>query len=329
MRCIFCLHERPGSKEHVFPLAIGGHLTTDRVCSQCNSTLGSRVDAALSNSYLVRMRRAELGLAGNSRTPPALHELLLGTSALADHPGQRVQTTFNAKTGKLDSRLLPYVADVVTTDGSKARQIVVDERDVDQLPKIIQRERKRHGVPPLPPEQLAAEVKRFSENVMVINNPRILMERSYSFAYVRHAILKIAYELAFLWLGEAYLDDPAAAELRAAICDPDPASTDRLAAWAGEADNCEVFRYWSVETNNHLALAFAGDDGIAIAVRVFDIHAAVVWVATDAARYLSGPDTGSKLRFLASDPVSGAMRDTSMMDEWWRVAAAMVASRET
>ena len=244
MRCIFCLHERLGSKEHVFPLAIGGHLTTDRVCSECNSMLGSRVDAALSDSYLVRMRRAELGLAGNSRRPPALHELLLGTSTLADYPGQRVQTTFNAKTGKLDIRLLPYAVDVVTTDSSKARRVIVDKRDVDQLPKIIQRERKRHGVPPLSPEQVAAEIEKFSENATVINNPRVLMERSYSFAYVRHAVLKIAYELAFLWLGETYLDDPAAVELRTAVCEPDPASTDRLAAWVGDADSCEVFRYW-------------------------------------------------------------------------------------
>ena len=39
MRCIFCSNERPSSLEHVFPLAIGGHITTDRVCKECNSTL--------------------------------------------------------------------------------------------------------------------------------------------------------------------------------------------------------------------------------------------------------------------------------------------------
>jgi hypothetical protein len=66
MRCIFCLLERPRSVEHVFPLAIGGKLTTDRVCQQCNSTLGSRVDSALSDFPPVRQRRAELALAGNA-----------------------------------------------------------------------------------------------------------------------------------------------------------------------------------------------------------------------------------------------------------------------
>ena len=37
MRCIFCDQERPGSEEHVFPLAISGRLITDRVCKPCNS----------------------------------------------------------------------------------------------------------------------------------------------------------------------------------------------------------------------------------------------------------------------------------------------------
>src|SRR5260221_9747795 len=100
-RCIFCLEERPGSEEHVFPSAIGGRLTTDRVCRPCNSTLGSRVDAALSDSFIIRSRRARLGLAGNSGTPPAIHEMLLGVAKLAKHPERRVKITFNNATGKL------------------------------------------------------------------------------------------------------------------------------------------------------------------------------------------------------------------------------------
>ena len=63
MLCIFCSQERPPSLEHVFPLAIGGTVTTDRVCAVCNSTLGTRVDAALSDFLPIRTRRAQLGLA--------------------------------------------------------------------------------------------------------------------------------------------------------------------------------------------------------------------------------------------------------------------------
>lgn len=65
MRGIFCLEERPRSVEHVFPLAIGDPLTTDRICERCNSEPGSRVDAALTDWFPIRTRRAELHLAGH------------------------------------------------------------------------------------------------------------------------------------------------------------------------------------------------------------------------------------------------------------------------
>ena len=326
MRCIFCLQERPGSEEHVFPRAIGGSLTIDRLCKRCNSALGSRVDAALSDSFVVRMHRAQLGLAGNSGMIPALHEILLGVHKLAEDPERRIQTRFNKDTGRLDIRHLHHASDVTMPDGTTARQIIVDERDIDQLPKIIQRERKRHGVPPLSEEQLADEVRRAAKNISVINNPNLLIEQSYSFAYLRHALAKIAYELAFLWLGESYLDDPSAAELRAAVCNVDPASTDQLPMWAGDSESCEAFRFWSSNQNHHIAYAFAAADGIAVAVRVFNIHAAIVWVTKDSARYLSDSDATTRLRFLSIEPITRKMRNTSVMDEFLRVAQAITES---
>ena len=327
MRCIFCLQERPGSEEHVFPVAIGGRLTTDRVCERCNSILGSRVDRALCDNFLIRSRRAQLGLAGNSGTVPAVHEWLLGKATLAQHPERRVQITLDNATGRLAIRALHHASDVIISDGSRARLVIVDEKDGHQIPRIIQRERKRHGVPPLSEEELAVETRRWTQSVTTIENPQLVCERSYSFAYLRHAMLKIAYELAFLWMGEAYLDDPLAADLRAAIFEPDPASTDRLLCARCDAEGCEAFKFWSLDKARHLAFALVGNDGITIAVRVFDIHVAIVLVTTDAARYLTGDDPGAKLRFLSIEPVSGRMHDTTIYDESVRIALAMTAAR--
>ena len=324
MQCIFCLNERPGSKEHVFPLAIGGCLTTDRVCEPCNSLLGSRVDAALTDNFLVRSRRALIGLAGNQGTAPPIYEELLGVGELAGHPGSRVHVTYNKATKKMDVRALPYVSVSEAQEGAMSCQIILDERDLDKLPKIIQRERKKHGFPPLSGDDLAREIKRFASSRMLINNPQVLLEKRYNFHYVQHAMVKIAYELAFLWLGETYLDDPSAVELRAAICTPDPNSTDTLPAAVIDAAECKVFWLWQPDKKHHIAYAFANDDGIAIAVRVFDIHAAIVWVTKRAALYLSGNDANARLRFLAIDPERRKMRDVPMMTEMHRIAAAMV-----
>jgi hypothetical protein len=324
--CIFCRNERPPSLEHVFPLAIGGTVTTDRVCQECNSTLGSRVDAALSDFFPIRMRRAELGLAGNKRAPPAWYEMFLGEAKLIGPAADRVRITFNEATGKLDTRQHYHAANVVTPDGKKLRQITLDARDKDEIPKIIQRERKRGGLPPLSAEELTVAAATYTTNV--VENPLVQISVNVSFAFLRHAMIKIAYELAFLWLGESYLSDPLTAGLRDAVCSADVASTDHIAGYIGEAAPCDVFnKRWLPHKGHHMA--FATDlpsKEVVVGVRIFDIYAAAVVVSREASRYLrTGPDR-QRLRFLAIDTVSGKTIDTAFDEESRRLAEIMRVS---
>ncbi len=323
MRCIFCSLDRPPSEEHVFPLAIGGKLTTDRVCEPCNSTLGSRLDAVLSDFFPIRIRRAMLNLAGNSGTAPAWHEMFLGKVKLVGQAADQAHVTFNKETGQLDTRQLKHVVETVTPDGQKMIQITLDERDKGQLPKIISRERKRRGLPPLSDEQLAIEAKNFT--MTTVNNPLIQINPRISFAFLRHAMMKIAYELAFLWLGEPYLDDPLAVELRVAICSPDLASTDKIAGYVGTAEDCDAFKVWTPHEGRHLAYANVVAGNVMISVRIFDIYAASIVVSREASRYFQSPADAEELRFLAMDAVSGEKVETSFGQELRRIAAAMTA----
>jgi hypothetical protein len=319
--CIFCSKERPPSLEHVFPLAIGGTLTTNRVCGRCNSILGTRVDAALNNFLPIRLRRAKLGLAGHGGEPPSQFEILVGEQKLIGRAANRVRTTLNRITGKLDIRQLYHATDVVLPNGRLARQITLDERDKGQIPKIIQRVRKRHGLPPLSKEALSVEAERFT--VTAVENPLMQVTINVSFAYLRHAMMKIAYELAFLWLGESYLDDPLAMELRQAICKEDLASTDGLAGYVGEVEPCSAFNFWTPHEAHHLAFASVAGNTIVIAVRVFDVYAAVIVVSREASRYVCSHADSSNLRFLVIDSVCGSTVNTTFEAEVFRVARAM------
>ena len=131
---------------------------------------------------------------------------------------------------------------------------------------------------------------------------------------------KIAYELAFLWLGEAYLDDPVADELRTAICKEDVTSMDQGFGWFG--CECAVFNNcWTPHEAHHLAFAniLADTNSILIAVRIFDILAAVVTVSKEVGRYFQKPADNAKLRFLALDSVSGKQISTTFAEEIHRV----------
>ncbi|MPZ36318.1 MAG: HNH endonuclease [Rhodospirillales bacterium] len=324
MLCIFCCQERAPSCEHVLPLAIGGTIMIDRVCEECNSALGSRVDAALSDFFPIRVRRGKLGLAGNKGESPAWYEMFLGQAKLVGETADRVQITFSEATGRLDTRQLYHAEDVVAPDGKKVREITLDARDKNQIPTIIARERKRHGVPPLSEKELAAAAANYTTRA--VNNPVVQRSISVSFAYLRHAMIKVAYELAFLWLGESYLVDPVAVDLRTAICDPDIASTDNIAGYVGDAENCEVFKFWVPDEAHHLAYgSVLPGKGIAVSVRVFDIYAAGIVVSKVPGRYLTNVADQAKLRFLAIDAVSGRTIDTPFAEESRRLAAAMTA----
>jgi len=137
--------------------------------------------------------------------------------------------------------------------------------------------------------------------------------------------MKIAYELAFLWLGEAYLDDPLAVELREAICKDDLASTDGLAGYIGEAQPCTAFNFWTPHEAHHLAFASVVAGDVIISVRIFDLYAAIVVVSREASRYFQGAADSSKLRFLAIDSASGRTVDTTWDDETRRMATLMSA----
>lgn len=326
MRCIFCLKERPPSQEHVFPRAIGGPLTIDRVCDQCNSELGARVDAALCDFLPVRARRAKLGLAGNSGAAPEWYEIFLGDATLVGEAAGRIQTTFDKASGKLSQRQLHHAANIVLPDGQKVRQITMDARDKDQIPKIIRRERQRHKLRPLSDEELKAEANKYTERT--VQTPVIMKSLQVSFAYVQHAVLKIVYELAFLWLGEAYLDDPLAAKLRAAVMSSDLDALDLYAGNIFDAKDCVAFsNYWTPHEGHHIAYSSVLPGKIVVSVRLFDLYASVVVVSEEPSRYFQSQADMGKLKFLAIDSVSKKMIHTEFAEERHRLAMMMTAER--
>jgi hypothetical protein len=183
----------------------------------------------------------------------------------------------------------------------------------------------------IPPDSVRAEYALANEaakfTVGTVQNPLVHVNIEVSFAFVRHAMMKIAYELAFRWLGEPYLDDPLAAVLREAICKDDPASTDGLAGYVGTAEPCTAFNFWTPHKAHHLAFASVVAGSVMVAARIFDIYAVAIPVSGDATRYIRTADDTSKLRFLAIDAVGGETIETSFADEQHRLSAAMTKHR--
>jgi HNH endonuclease len=143
MRCFCWLEEREPTEEHVFPEAIGGTLTIGRVCKPCNDFLGAKVDVLLTNHDLILIKRAEFGMI--DRTGKVVNPLnkFLGVGNLANDSEKRIRLCPDPKTGRLEPRMMYHSTRTKLDDGTEAVQITLDESEIGEVGKILQREGKR------------------------------------------------------------------------------------------------------------------------------------------------------------------------------------------
>jgi hypothetical protein len=317
MRCIFCLEDRPDGWEHVFPEAIGGTLTTTRVCTDCNSTLGSQVDAKLTGFPTVVMRRWELKLPGYSgKVPDPLN--WLGTGILASDPTQKIKASVNPSNGKADIELVTNKK--ILADGTI--QFAIDRRNFTEIPLIIQRTRVRAGLPPLDAADLSQAVRAVEADCQTSENPDVL--HTISSEPCQRPLLKIAYELAFQWLGEDYLHDEMAARLREAIMGRAGLESTRMQQYTGSEH--PPFRFWAEDNNAHIAYTSVQEDDVIVYLRIFDVLSAAVVVSEGRSRYVRGPLDAAHVRFLHLDPMLKTKRESSLIEESGRIAQVILES---
>lgn len=82
-RCILCLKETSLSKEHVIPKALGGILTCQFLCKDCNSYLGSSIEAEAKTDPSIRIAIENL----RSSIPDLANELTENQDFISYGPG--------------------------------------------------------------------------------------------------------------------------------------------------------------------------------------------------------------------------------------------------
>ncbi len=162
-------------------------------------------------------------------------------------------------------------------------------------------------------DQLVADAVR---NAQSIEKPEILYNPQFNFANVQRGICKIAYELAFKWLGEGYLEDPVAYKLRAFILngvEPEPI---RRQITVGTIDG---LAFWASDINSHIAYSIVSSGEVFIVLKIFEIFSAVILISEQGANYGMGQFDPEKARFIHVDTVSGACQESSFASEIMRV----------
>jgi hypothetical protein len=263
------------------------------------------------------MRRWELKLPGYSgKVPDPLN--WLGTGILASDPTQKIKARVNPSTGKTDLELVTNKK--IRADGKI--QFAIDRRNFTEIPLIIQRTRARAGLPPLDATDLSQAVAAVETGCQTGENPDVLY--AINIEPCQRGLLKIAYELAFQWLGEDYLYDDMAARLRETIMGRAALESTRMQQYTGSEH--PPFRFWAGDNNAHIAYTSVQEDDVIVNLRIFDVLSAAVVVSEGRSRYVQGPLDAAHVRFMHLDPMLKTKRESSLIDESGRIARAMLKS---
>lgn len=322
MRCIVCLERDPKcgfNKEHVFPDALAGNALKIRsVCVDCNSTFGSNVDTWLTDHLFMRFERLNRGLSGKEGHLPNPLE----NSVMADDPQQKLRYEFDGQGRPKRLYVVPKVTkQEKTSEQNESHQAVFDRSDINAAKKFLNKRLKEHGKPPLTPEQtevFLAGGQMEIDNIEIevqhgsTTNPDAIARLALDTIRYNQGLLKIAYELAWYWLGEAFLDDPVAATIRECLA-ADADAEDWEDLYFSKVDcqsritGVQTDAHWPGSSDHHVAFIDEYGGHLLVYIRIFDRIEAFVTVSHEPEKY---PEC--RRQFVSINPGDPNYRETTL-----------------
>ncbi len=203
--CIVGRHTAPRSLEHIIPHVLGGRLTTDRVCHDCNNGSCATLDAYLSTSYLMPNRRLLF------RTPRwrEAQKIVYGEVLVDDEFPGVLHSDLRGKTRFIQHGREPVVE--VDADGRRRVTLRPGSGDPKEVQRVAQRVAAREGLPEPTLEQV---VERLRSASAAAGPRKFQFSMEIDLARLAIAGAKIAYEFAVYALGDRYLADEGAEAFR-------------------------------------------------------------------------------------------------------------------
>jgi hypothetical protein len=161
---------------------------------------------------LVQFARLHLGLHGKSGHLPNPLE----KGSMTDDPGTQVRFLIDKDGKPKGLHSVTSVDHKELENGKHSISVHIDKSNEHQIIEIVGKILSRAGLPPVTKEDIAAATTEH-----VIPEPSVTVSATIDLISYQRAILKIIYELAWYWLGDAILDDLDCKNIRACMLDQD------------------------------------------------------------------------------------------------------------
>lgn len=303
--CIICRKEYEEAlltSEHIIPDSLGGAITIKKVCKQCNSLLGSKIDIALTNNYICGTYRYLLGLKGKKGNIPSPFP----SSVLTDDPEQKI--IFNGT----EPSLIPKK----TTN--EEGEICITCNSDTEADKMVEKILKRHGIDTSNRQEIESRVTKRKE---ITEKPKFSFSVDINIGGMAIAVTKIGYEIAYYLLGNTYLKDKRGMKitdmiLEYADCKVYKDEYDHLVASWGPEESFNSFvsklqQYYKIDYKYHhfiLLDRIAGTNQLGCLVSLFGKLNYTIVVSDTADMYSSGLFP----YFIFQDPSSGKYKQYAL-----------------
>ena len=200
-KCIFCgkteaefNKDNCWTEEHIIPKALGNEsLKIFNVCKDCNSGLGTYIDSYFVNHVLLETIRQGLGLKGQSgKVPNAFKEG-------KDKDGNLI---------RIDKNYQPIVVPHIEENDNTVRIIASSKEEAKTMIK------KKFSRMNFPEDKIREMLAKVDQTKSEFYKPTIRYDFTVEFNRFYLEAMKIAFEYAVYKLGDNYLEDSRAIEIR-------------------------------------------------------------------------------------------------------------------
>lgn len=291
MLCIVCLTEQASGREHVIPRSLGGSFVISRVCRKCDNRLGRHADMGLISQEHMVARRVRFHLKGHRGVvPDPVRDTLRSRGG---HPASDPKHSVKLRTddaGREFVYSLPQVEFAVEEFPGNLYRIectrcILDERDSEKAEGIVKNALRRAGVRS---EAVVEKTWQHFRQSLVVHQSTEAIVASVAMNTGGHQLgmTKIAYEMAWHWLGDAWLDDPTSDAYRKALR-KDPEGLNGVLVTVLTAEQLAGLTFIGLDDSRaHLVFLLKNDAGVYVAVKVLGALAVCFLVSRSPDIYL-------------------------------------------
>lgn len=236
--------------EHIIPDALGGHIHSHRVCKDCNSLLGEKVDPLLVNHCFMKFERFMHRISGKSKNPP---NPFSGTYTGDDGRKYRIDD----KDGKLEPHLLPEKMEVK----KGIIHTIVDVADGKNIVKSVQKYCERNDL----------TIKEMTQEEVTAKGPEFNIPMEVDLEKFKLGLLKIGYEYAIEKI-DNYYDDPLAIKIANILHDADVSKLNEIELYGSGFDNKDLLDRCIDNNDNskHIIILMNLHDTMFVYINIFN-----------------------------------------------------------